>query len=226
MTAKGTILVVDDESELLELLMGILVDQGYRVRPANSGKLALASVAVETPDLILLDLRMPDMDGFEVCRQLKSSENSREIPIMFISAASEVEERLDGLGLGAVDFVSKPFRREELLARVRTHMELVRLRTRLELQVAQRTAELRATVEQLQLEVAERRRVETALRESEDRFRNIADTAPMMIWVFDSNKLCTFFNKVRLEFTGRTLEQELGSGCPLRAFSACTATPS
>jgi DNA-binding response OmpR family regulator len=112
---KNTILVVDDEPVSLRLLMDILAEEDYQVRPADSGELALASVAAEPPDLILLDVRMKGMNGFEVCRRIKACEEFRQIPVIFISAATEVEERVEGLALGAVDFVSKPFRREELL---------------------------------------------------------------------------------------------------------------
>jgi two-component system, cell cycle sensor histidine kinase and response regulator CckA len=197
-TDSCSILVVDDESESLALLTGILTAEGYQVRAANSSQLALESVAAWLPQLILLDIRMPGMDGFEVCRQLKACEKTQDVPLMFISAAREVEERVAGLALGAVDYITKPFQRAELLARVQTHLELGRLRAQLESQVSERTIELRATIEWL--------------RESEERFRNMADTAPVMIWVSDANKLCTFVNQPWLTFTGRTLELELDNG--------------
>jgi two-component system cell cycle sensor histidine kinase/response regulator CckA len=212
LTGKGTVLLVDDESSSLRLFTDILEDEGYRVRAAGSGEIALASLTAEPPELILLDIGMQGVDGLEVCRRIKASEKSRRIPLIVISAATEADERVEGLSLGAVDFISKPFRREELLARIRTHMELGRLRSQLEMQVAERTAELRMANENLQIELAERGRVEQALRESESRFRNMADTAPVMIWVSGPDKLATFFNKGWLDFTGVSLERQLENG--------------
>ncbi len=148
-TIKPVILVADDEADSLKLLTDILTAEGYEVRAADSGELALASAAAHTPDLILLDLRMPGIDGLEVCRRLKASTATSETPLMFISGASDVEQRVQGLAVGAVDFVVKPFRREELVARVRTHLELGRLRANLEREVAHRTAELRTALEEL-----------------------------------------------------------------------------
>src|SRR4051794_23735880 len=163
-----TILIVDDEPECRTLLATVLTAEGYEVRSADGGPLALMSLGVNRPDLILLDIRMPGMDGFEVCRRIKMNSDTREIPLMFLSASNELSERLQGFQLGAVDYVSKPFRREELLVRVRTHLELGRLRAHLEALVSERTAEL---------------------RESEERFRIMADAAPVMIWGSDLNKL-------------------------------------
>ena len=211
MTNSSTILVVDDDRESLALLTSMLGAEGYDVRPADSGQLALASAAAKPPQLILLDIRMPGMDGFEVCRRLKACENTRDIPIMFVTSARDVEERVEGLRLGAVDFINKLFRPEELLARVRTHLELARLRADLERQVAQRTAELQTANERLQEELAQRRLTEQALRESEARFRNLADTAPVGIWVTDPDRLASFYNKRVLTFTGRTMEQLIGN---------------
>jgi DNA-binding response OmpR family regulator len=159
MNDKGTILVVDDTPTALKLLTDTLVAEGYQVRPANSGELALASVALKPPELILLDIRMPGMDGFEVCRRLKSREESRDIPVIFISALSELEDRVEGFRHGAVDFVTKPFQREELLARVRTHVALKRLNMALQ----QQTEELQQVNNQLLTENLERKAVEKEL---------------------------------------------------------------
>jgi len=144
-----SILIVDDTSESLRLLTGILAAEGYHVRSADSGKLALASAFLHPPELILLDICMPEIDGYEVCKRLKEHEATRDVPVIFISAASEVDDRVAGLDLGAVDYITKPFHREELAARVRTHLDLARLRSRLDKLVLERTADLHAAVEQL-----------------------------------------------------------------------------
>jgi PAS domain S-box-containing protein len=211
MIDAGTILVVDDEPESLTLLTDVLRRAGYQVRPADEGQLALESVQAKVPDLILLDIRMPGMDGFQVCRQLKARKESRGIPLIFISAADELEERVEGLRLGAVDFISKPFRSEELLARVATHLELGRLRAELETRVTERTAELRLANEQLRRDLVERNLIEQALRESEGRFRDLADTAPVIIWVTGPDREMTFCNRPGLDFVGRTMA-ELSEG--------------
>ena len=212
LTSKGIILAVDDTSESLRMLTDILVSQGYDVRPADSGELALASIEATQPELILLDIRMPGMDGFEVCRRLKERTETRQIPLIFLSAITDTKERVEGLRLGAVDFISKPFQQEELLARLRTHLELSRLRARLEEMVAERTAHLNAANEQLRLELAERLRAERALRESEERFRSMADNAPVVIWTSGPDAKLNFVNRYALKFTGRQFEELTGDG--------------
>jgi len=156
MTNKGTILVVDDTPANLKLMVGTLETEGYQVHIADSGGLALASLAAATPDLILLDIMMPEMDGFEVYRRLRTLEAGSDIPVMFLSALTDLDHRVEGLKLGAVDFITKPFRREELLARVHTHVELRHLRVRLE----QEAAALKGANDALRLEIAERQRAE------------------------------------------------------------------
>jgi len=181
MSERRGILVVDDTVSALKLLAGALSTEGYHVRPCASGAAALASVLAEPPELVLLDIRMPGMDGFEVCRQLKATESSRDIPVLFLSATIDPEERVKGFSVGAVDFISKPFQRDELMARVRTHLELSRLRTKLESQVAARTEELRAANDQLLTELAERKRAESALRLSEEKFSKAFHSSPVIM---------------------------------------------
>lgn len=142
MTSKGKILVVDDTPASLKLLTELLKAEGYDVRSAISGELALYAATSNPPELILLDIRMPKMDGFDVCRHLKAQPETRDIPIIFVSSLSDINEKVEGFELGAVDFVTKPYQREELLLRVRTHLELQRLRHSLERLVEERTANL------------------------------------------------------------------------------------
>ncbi|MDD5215688.1 MAG: diguanylate cyclase [Methylococcales bacterium] len=120
----GNILIVDDEPSSLKLLHDILVMQGLHVRACNNGELALRSVELEPPDLILLDIRMPRMDGFEVCRHIKEKTQLHDTPVIFISGATDVEDKVKAFQSGGVDYITKPFQTEEVLARVKTHLEL------------------------------------------------------------------------------------------------------
>ena len=117
------ILVVDDTPANLQLLSGMLKASGYRVRVVPSGALALQSAAKRTPDLILLDVNMPEMDGYEVCRRVKNDPALAGVPIVFISALSEPLDKVKAFGSGGVDYITKPFQIEEVCARVRTHLE-------------------------------------------------------------------------------------------------------
>ncbi|MCG6533918.1 MAG: response regulator [Syntrophales bacterium LBB04] len=162
MDDKNTILAVDDTPESLELLVRILTLKGYQVRSTDSGEQALAEVDTSPPDLILLDIRMDDMSGLEVCRRLKARDATRQIPIILISAYAEAEQWAKGLQLGAVDYIYKPFRAEEVLTRIKTHLTLSRQNVSLE----QQAAELQKKNRQLQSEIFERRRVEEELRRS------------------------------------------------------------
>ena len=140
--AAGDILIVDDEMPNLKLLSELLGRQGYQVRPANNPQMAIDAALRQPPALILLDVRMPEMDGFEVCKRLKQDERTHDIPIIFISALQDVEDRVRGFNVGGVDFISKPFQDSEVLARVRTHLELRSMQLHLEELVEKRTAEV------------------------------------------------------------------------------------
>jgi sigma-B regulation protein RsbU (phosphoserine phosphatase) len=131
-TPEANILIVDDTPANLRLLSQMLAEQGYRVRPAPDGPLALAAARAEPPDLILLDIRMPGMNGYEVGEHLKADIRTRDIPIVFISALDATEDKVRAFTVGGVDYVTKPFQVEEVLARVETHLALRRLQKRLQ----------------------------------------------------------------------------------------------
>ena len=125
-TERATLLVVDDMPENLTLMNSLLKDD-YKVKVANGGKKALKIAASDSPpNLILLDIMMPGMDGYEVCRRLKENEGTKDIPVIFITAKSDTEGEAQGFDLGAVDYITKPFVHQIVLARVRTHLQLKR----------------------------------------------------------------------------------------------------
>lgn len=148
-TGNGNILVVDDTPQTLQLLVAILSGANYTVRPADSGALALASALAYPPELVLLDVNMPEMSGFEVCRQLKQNPATQAIPVVFLSGLTDLDDRVQGFQLGAVDFVAKPFQRDELLARVSTHLQLARLQKDLISEVAKQTRDLQGAYQEL-----------------------------------------------------------------------------
>ncbi|WP_353932701.1 EAL domain-containing protein [Okeanomitos corallinicola TIOX110] len=155
-TFPKNILIVDDVLENIRLLSSILEKQGYQTRKAISGKMALMAVKTDQPSLILLDIRMPEMTGYEVCQQLKSNPKTNKIPIIFLSAADEVSDKLQGFQAGGADYITKPFHIEEVLARVQHQLTIIKahktisdLNTRLEERVKERTQELEIANNQL-----------------------------------------------------------------------------
>ena len=131
-TISSTILVVDDTPANLRLLSGMLSEQGYKVRPAPNGELALRSAQASPPDLILLDINMPGLSGYEVCQQLKKSATTHAVPVIFISALDDIEDKVKAFSQGGVDYITKPFQIGEVLARVDTHLTLRSLQKQLE----------------------------------------------------------------------------------------------
>ena len=171
MILANEILIVDDEIPNLQLLSEFLGRAGYLVRSAERPQLAIESALAQPPMLILLDVRMPEMDGFEVCKRLKQDECTRGIPIIFICALLDMQDKVLGFEAGGVDFITKPFQEEEVLARVRTHIELRNMQLHLEEMVSDRTAQLHENNEVLKEETSGRKWSVAALLESELRFR-------------------------------------------------------
>jgi len=126
--AESRILVVDDEPDNIHVLTTVLREKGYRTSVATNGRKALEFLGRTRPDLILLDVLMPELDGFETCRQIKASPETRDIPLIFLTAKSDTDDVVRGFDLGAVDYLGKPFNPHELLARVHTHLAMDRLR--------------------------------------------------------------------------------------------------
>jgi len=120
-------MVIDDNPKNLRLLTTILKKQGYRIRPVRDGKTALNAIKSNIPDLILLDIMMPELNGYEVCRQLKENKRTRDIPIIFVTALDKVEDKLTAFSLGGVDYITKPYDENKVLARVNTHLPIQRL---------------------------------------------------------------------------------------------------
>lgn len=151
------IMIVDDNPANLKLLEGMLEQQGCQVRSFPRGRLALAAAKRNPPDLILLDINMPEMNGYEVCEHLKASGEPSSVPVIFLSALNEVEDKVRGFRAGAVDFICKPFQFEEVRARVETHLNLHKLRQALKRQnehleelVSQRTEQLQVALRQIE----------------------------------------------------------------------------
>lgn len=130
--SKASILIVDDTPTNLQVLASMLNEQGYKVRPANSGRVALRTVRMQAPDMILLDINMPDMDGYEVCELLKADDELRDIPVIFISALDDLDDKVRAFQVGGLDYITKPFQFDEVLARVETHLNLRRKQQQVE----------------------------------------------------------------------------------------------
>ena len=226
------ILIVDDTLDNLRALIAVLRQEGFMVRGASSGASALRMIAADPPDLILLDIRMPEMDGYEVCRRLKADEKTAAIPVIFVSALGSVEDKIQGFAAGGVDYIPKPFQVEEVLARVKTQLTLRRRQSRLEAQNAQlqqeiserrraearlreanellerrvkkRTGDLTRANVQLRAEAAERERAQAALRRSELQYRTLFETIPVGVAMVREDGRILNINSTLANMTGYT----------------------
>lgn len=196
------ILVVDDTTANLQLLTNLLTGHGYTVYPASDGELALEFVRTTLPDLILLDIRMPGMDGFEVCRQLKADERTRDIPVIFISILEDERDKVKGFREGAVDYITKPFQPEEVLARIGIHLRLRELTGRLEQKVAERTEELTIANQLLQQEVVERKRAEEEQRRLNRELKAISNCNQVLMRAEDEQTLLNDVCRIVCEDAG------------------------
>ncbi len=155
-TPKETLLVIDDIPEHVTFLVEFLTKAGFQVLMAQDGEQGIQKAEEAHPDLILLDVLMLGMDGFEVCRRLKSQENTKDIPVIFMTALAEIVNIVKGFELGAADYITKPFQSVEALARIKTHLTL-----------RKQQQQLAKQNQQLQQEIAVRKQAETALQERE-----------------------------------------------------------
>ncbi len=168
---RDDILIVDDTPDNLSVLSRMLTAQGYMVRPAINGYVALTAIKSEPPGLILLDILMPHMDGYEVCRHLKADQSTQDIPVIFISALDDTEGKVKAFQAGGVDYITKPFQPEEVLARVQAHLSLRKTQE-----------QLKDHNIQLQQEITDRKQAEEALRESEERMKLALEGTEQGLW--------------------------------------------
>ena len=147
---KGDLLIVDDKIDNLRLLFTTLSQEGYEVRRVLSGKQALKAIEFEPPDLILLDIKMPDMDGYEVCSRLKQNQKTKEIPVIFLSALSEAIDKVKAFEVGGADYITKPFQLSEVIARIENQLKVKRLQQRIQEQNQDLEARVEARTEELQ----------------------------------------------------------------------------
>ena len=169
--SKKKILLIEDTLDTIDLLKTVLINDNYEVFISINGESAINKAEINLPDLILLDILMPDIDGFETCKRLKSNNNTKDIPVIFMSAFAESLNKVKAFKLGAVDYITKPIDITELLARVNTHITLNSLKK-----------ELLSTNTLLEQKVEERTK---KLRESEHKFRNLFSKNPVSLWEED-----------------------------------------
>ncbi|CAN5371593.1 sigma-54 dependent transcriptional regulator [soil metagenome] len=175
--SRPRVLIADDMPANLDLLTQVLEPEGYHVLAVKSGKVCIEVAAKASPDIIILDALMPDMDGYETCRQLRADVKTRSIPVLFVSGREETSSVIEAFNAGAVDYVAKPFEAREVLARVRTHLQLSRLSRQLwqqNVELEQKAAELAESNERLKREIGKRQQAETAREVVGDQLQDLS----------------------------------------------------
>ncbi|WP_341529432.1 response regulator [Nostoc sp. UHCC 0302] len=192
-TPKADILVIDDTPENLNLLSAMLTQQGYKVRSVTKGSTGLRGADAAPPDLILLDINMPEMNGYQVCQHLKVNDRTREIPVIFISALGDVLDKVKAFAVGGVDYITKPFQLEEVLARIENHLTIRKLQT-----------QLQAQNERLQQEIYDRAK-------AEEKFAKVFRSSPNPIAITTvSETRFIDVNPSFLRMSGYSLEEVIG----------------
>jgi len=218
MKGKPVILVVDDQPQNIELLEAHLVLQGYEIIKAANGEEALEKLSGNQIDLILLDVQMPGLDGFEVTRRVRQDHAHRLLPIILVTALRETEDRVKGIEAGCDDFISKPVDKMELLARVRSLLKvkayndlMSNYRKELESEVIRRTEELKHAFESLEQDIAQRKLAEEVLRRTEENFRRSLDESPLGIRIVSVKGKTLYANQAFLGICGYDDIEELRS---------------
>lgn len=196
---ESTILIVDDNIKNIEFASNILGGENYEIAVCTSGKEALDVCPEIMPDLVLLDIMMPEMNGYEVCRKLKENRETRETPVVFLSARADVEDLVKGFEVGGVDYVRKPFNQQELISRIKTHLELKHSR---DLILEQN--------ELLRKEISERNFVEESLRKSEQKFRSVIEHSHDLILIINDKFKITYANEKAIEILQIPSEELIG----------------
>jgi diguanylate cyclase (GGDEF)-like protein/PAS domain S-box-containing protein len=179
---RSTILIVDDLPDNLRVLSATLGAYGYNVRCAKTAALALAAARSSPPDLILLDINMPEMNGYELCQQLKADEKTRDIPTIFLSALDDVLDKVKAFNVGGVDYITKPFQVEEVLVRVKNHLALQTAKAEIRALNAELEEKVRHRTIELEREIAERQIAAQLLQESEQRLEGILTSLEDVVW--------------------------------------------
>ena len=212
---KGNIVVIDDEPASLNSLLTILTEHGYSARPANDGEAGLQLVKRDLPDLALVDVNMPGMNGYQVCASLKNDPATRQIPLILILSIDDTINQPKAMLSGSVDYITSPFDAEEVLWRIETHICLCRLRENLEAAIRARNAKLAATGEEVEKALQEtlalaritgRKHAEEKLREQEAELRQVLDLAPQHIAVLGPEGSRLYTNRASLDYHGLTLK--------------------
>ena len=216
---KAKILVVDDQPENLYLLSDALSGEAYEVKCVVNGAMALMVAKKVVPDLILLDVVMPGLSGYQVCEQLKADEVTHKIPIIFLSASNESVDRVKALSVGGVDYINKPFQVDEVLLRIKNQLklqaaqqEILKFNVALEQRIQERTAQLEAANDELKHEIEEREQLTKLLRDSEEKLESILNSLEEVVWSADvATSQLLFLNPAAEEVYGRPVEELLAN---------------